>query len=180
MDMKRILQAMTGISEIPVEGASSMSKFLRVVKEAEINQPQAPVASAKPAASQIKVPEIPQVPAQDGDQGNGEVVKTNADGTRTYSGGFGTFTYDAQGKAIKYSTPNFNGLGQTIDLTNQQTTQNYNSGPMSVSQTTDATGKQVAADTTYDLDSKLMQLVKIPTQLMSQTAMQLMLFRKTV
>lgn len=140
MDMKKILQAMDGISTKPVEGADSMAKFLRVVKEAEINQP-----------APVKVPPIPQLPAQDGELENGIRVTTNADGTRTYSGGFGTFIYDTQGKAIKYSTPNFNGVGQTVDLTNNQTTQNYNAGPLSVSQTTNATGKQVAADTTYDL-----------------------------
>jgi hypothetical protein len=37
MDMKRMLQAMDGISTKPVEGVNSMSKFLRVVKEADIN-----------------------------------------------------------------------------------------------------------------------------------------------
>lgn len=41
MDMKKILQAMDGISTKPVEGADSMAKFLRVVKEAEINQVEA-------------------------------------------------------------------------------------------------------------------------------------------
>lgn len=39
MDMKRILQALDGASTKPVEGVNSMSKFLRVVKEAELNQP---------------------------------------------------------------------------------------------------------------------------------------------
>lgn len=151
MDMKKILQAMDGIATRPVEGADSMAKFLRVVKEAEINQPQAPVAPAKPAAAQVKVPEIPPLPAQDGDQGNGEVVKTNADGTRTYSGAFGTFIYDAQGKAVTYTSPNVGGYGQTINLTNNQTTQNYNTGPLNISRTNDANGKQVAADTSYDL-----------------------------
>jgi hypothetical protein len=149
MDMKKILQAMDGVASKPVEGADSMARFLRMVKEAEINQPAAP-APAKPAP-QVKVPEIPQLPAQDGDQGNGEVVKTNADGTRTYAGGFGTFTYDAQGKAIKYSTPNFAGVGQTVDLTNNQTTQNYNAGPLNTTQTTDANGNVVSHNTEYDL-----------------------------
>ena len=47
MDMKRILQAMDGIATKPVEGADSMKNFLRVVKEAELNQPAvAPVAPA--------------------------------------------------------------------------------------------------------------------------------------
>jgi len=37
MDMKRILQAMDGVATKPVAGASEMSKFLRVVSEADIN-----------------------------------------------------------------------------------------------------------------------------------------------
>ena len=142
MDMKKILQAMDGISTKPVEGADSMAKFLRVVSEAEINQP---------AVRPVKVPEIPQLPAQDGDQGDGSRVTTNTDGTKTYAGAWGTFTYDAQGKAIKYSTPSFSGASQTIDLTNNQTTQNYNTGPMNTTQTVDANGNVVSHNTEYDL-----------------------------
>jgi len=140
MDMKKILQAMDGISTKPVEGADSMAKFLRVVKEAEINQP-----------TPVKVPPIPQLPAQDGELEDGVRVTTNPDGTRTYSSGVGMFTYDAQGKAIKYSTPNFSGVGQTVDLTNNQTTQNYNAGPLNTTQTTDAKGNVVSHNTEYDL-----------------------------
>ena len=39
MDMKRILQAMDSASTTPVVGADSMARFLRVVDEANINQP---------------------------------------------------------------------------------------------------------------------------------------------
>ena len=38
MDMKRILQAMDGVATKPVVGASDMARFLRVVKEADLNQ----------------------------------------------------------------------------------------------------------------------------------------------
>lgn len=41
MDMKRILQALDGASTKPVEGANDMARFLRVVTEANINQPTA-------------------------------------------------------------------------------------------------------------------------------------------
>lgn len=140
MDMKRILQAMDSVSTTSVVGADSMAKFLRTVTEAEINQ-----------ATAVKVPPIPQLPAQDGDQGNGKVVKTNQDGTRTYSGGFGRFTYDAQGKAITYAEPQFTGLGRSIDLTSNQTTQNYNTGPVNFSQTTDAKGNVVSHNAEYDV-----------------------------
>jgi len=39
--MKRILQAMDGVATKPVVGASDMSRFLRVVKEADLNQLEA-------------------------------------------------------------------------------------------------------------------------------------------
>ena len=39
MDMKKILQALDGASTRPVEGSDEMSKFLRLVKEAGLNQP---------------------------------------------------------------------------------------------------------------------------------------------
>ena len=257
MDMKKILQAMDGISTRPVEGADSMAKFLRVVKEAEINQVEAvgdfgadpkkqaemylqfhtgmmdpstlpafmtvapgislavqpptnptgsheevlaslsaankrlpkdlqvswdelkdiggvsdtikltgephpdtynpttdPVQESEatlPAVKPVKVPPIPKLPTQDGELGDGIKVTTNADGTRTYSSGMGMFTYDAQGKAIKYSTPAFSGASKTIDLTNNQSTQNYNAGPLATSQRVDANGKPLQTKINYDL-----------------------------
>jgi hypothetical protein len=140
MDMKRILQAMDGVTNKPAGGVDSMSKFLRVVKEAEINQTPA-----------VKVPPVPQLPAQDGDQGDGSRLTTNQDGTKTYAGAFGSFTYDAQGKAIKYTEPQFTGFARSIDLTTGQTTQNYNAGPLSTTQTTDAKGNVVSHNSEYDL-----------------------------
>jgi hypothetical protein len=54
MDMKRILQAMDGVATKPVEGASSMKRFLQVVKEAELNQVAQPAPAAPaPAASTL-------------------------------------------------------------------------------------------------------------------------------
>ena len=100
---------------------------------------------------EVKIPAIPKLPPEDGEPNPGEMVSTNQDGTRSYSGAFGTFRYDASGKAIKYTTPSFNGLGKTVDLTNNQTTQNFNQGPMNVSQTTDAKGNVVSSNTEYDL-----------------------------
>jgi hypothetical protein len=63
MDMKRILQAVDGVATKPVVGADSMAKFLRVVSEAEINQP-APVAPAAPAPAAPVAPAAPTAPAQ--------------------------------------------------------------------------------------------------------------------
>jgi len=50
MDMKRILQAMDGVTNKPVQGADSMAKFLRVVDEAAINQPTIKTPPAKPTS----------------------------------------------------------------------------------------------------------------------------------
>ena len=268
MDMRKILQVVDGISVRPVEGADSMARFLRVVRESEINQAEAvgdfsadpksqaqmylqfhtgmmdpstlpsfmsitpgvslavqppigttgsheeilaslsaankrlpkdlqvswdelkdiggvsdtikltgephpdtynpatdpvntnPVATPfkvkegdlnQPAVTPIKVPPVPQLPAQDGDQGDGSRLTTNQDGTKTYAGAFGRFTYDAQGKAISYAEPQFTGLGRSIDLTTGQTTQNYNAGPLNTTQTTDAKGNVVSHNAEYDL-----------------------------
>ena len=151
MNMKKILQAMDGISTRPVAGADSMARFLRVVKEAEINQPQ-----GLPAVTPIKVPPIPQLPAQDGELGGGRTVTTNADGTRTYSSGIGMFTYDAQGKAITYASPQMMGLGQSINLANNQTTQTYNAGPLATSQRVDANGKPLQTKINYNIGTAKM------------------------
>ena len=49
MDMKKILQAMDGVATKPVVGSASMAQFLRVVKEAELNQKTAPVTKPVPS-----------------------------------------------------------------------------------------------------------------------------------
>ena len=135
------------------ERTPKISEDIRRMKQlAGVKEAEAPI----PAVTPVKVPPIPQLPAQDGDQGDGSRLTTNSDGTKTYASGFGTFTYDAQGKAIKYSTPNFNGFGQTVDLTNNQTTQNYNQGPIKVDQTHDATGKSLRTGLNYDLGNSTM------------------------
>lgn len=82
---------------------------------------------------QVKVPPIPKLPAQDGDPGDGTKVYTNPDGTRSYAGSFGTFTYDKAGKAIKYSTPDLGGLSKTIDLQTGLVDTDYQSGALKVS-----------------------------------------------
>ena len=64
MDMKKILQSLDGVAAKPVEGVDSMAKFLRVVKEADLNQPTAPVAPTAPAQPQVN-PAKYQVPSVD-------------------------------------------------------------------------------------------------------------------
>ena len=117
--------------------------------------PAAPTTPAAPAAApkaQVpKVPPIPKLPAQDGDQGDGSVVKTNPDGTKTYAGAFGTFTYDKTGKAVKYSSPTFGGAGREVDLTSGDQTTNFQQGPMSVSQTQTPGGYTKQTDKQYDM-----------------------------
>jgi hypothetical protein len=71
MDMKKILQAVDGISARPVEGADSMARFLRVVKEAEINQPAAiPQPAADPNTPAVSPTIKPYVHAPGPDDPN--------------------------------------------------------------------------------------------------------------
>jgi hypothetical protein len=129
MDMKRILQALDTASTQPVEGANSMSKFLRIVKEAELNQP---------VQETEQVPAMPDVsgiqPGQSKDLGDGAKVTVNTDGTVSYQGGWGTYVYNAQGQHVKTQSPSFAGYNQTTDAAGQVTQQNYTAGPMSVQQ----------------------------------------------
>ena len=66
--MKRILQSLDTVATKPVVGADSMAKFLRVVSEAEINQPApaapAPAAPAPAAPTAPVAPAAPTAPAQ--------------------------------------------------------------------------------------------------------------------
>jgi hypothetical protein len=120
MDMKKILQAMDGVSTKPVEGADSMARFLRVVKEAEINQVPAMPDIAGLQAGQSK------------DLGNGSNVTVNADGTVSYQGGWGTYIYNAQGQHVKTQSPSMAGYSQETDPTGNVTQQNYSQGPMNI------------------------------------------------
>jgi hypothetical protein len=101
--------------------------------------------------SPVKVPPVPKLPAQDGEQSDGSKLTTNSDGTKTYAGAFGRFTFDKSGKAIKYAAPQFTGVGREVDLTSGNQTTNYSTGPMSSTQTTDAKGNVVSSNTEYDL-----------------------------
>lgn len=119
MDMKRILQALDGISTKPVEGVNDMSKFLRIVKEG---------AEAVPA-----MPDITGLqPGTPKDLGDGSSVTVNQDGTVSYSGGWGTYIYNAQGQHIKTQSPSFAGYSQATDAAGNVTQQNYQQGPLSV------------------------------------------------
>ena len=54
MDMKKILQALDSVATKPVEGVDSMAKFLRVVKEADLNQPGTLTEEPMKSPEQIK------------------------------------------------------------------------------------------------------------------------------
>jgi hypothetical protein len=112
----------------------------------------------------IKVPPIPALPPQDGDLGQGQKASTNPDGTRSYSGAFGTFTYDKSGKAIRYTAPTFGGTGASVDLTSGDQTTSINMGPSSVSQTKTPGGYVKQSDAELDLGlSSASQQIKNPT-----------------
>ena len=127
--MKRILQALDTASTQPVEGANSMSKFLRIVKEAELNHQ---------VQETEQVPAMPDVagikPGQSKDLGDGAKVTVNSDGTVSYQGGWGTYVYNAQGQHVKTQSPSFAGYNQETDPTGNVTQQNYTAGPMAVQQ----------------------------------------------
>jgi len=144
------LQKQKAQQTVPVQ--ENISKFLRILKEAEINQPAAnnPALPTADEINKIKA-SIPQLPAQDGDLGNGSRVTTNADGTRSYSSGMGTFTYDAQGKAITYTSPKMSGYGQTLDLATNQIVHDYHAGPLSTTAKTDAQGRGTSFGLKYNL-----------------------------
>ena len=118
--MKRILQAVDGVATKPVVGADSMAKFLRVVKEAEINQ----------------IPAMPDIngiqPGASKELGDGAQVTVNANGTVSYQGGWGTYVYNAQGQHIKTQSPSMAGYSQETDTAGKVTQQNYNQGPMNI------------------------------------------------
>ena len=130
MDMKKILQALDGVATKPVEGVDSMAKFLRVVKEADLNQ------------SVIENIE---------DLGNGAQKKTNPDGTYEIGDGSGLKLYSADGKLIKIRSPNFSGFSQETDVGTGNVTKHYNAGPISTSQTTDKSGKEVSMKAAVNL-----------------------------
>lgn len=85
-------------------------------------------------------------PGQSKDLGAGNKVTLNADGTISYTGGWGTYVYNAQGKAIKHISPNLAGAGQSTDLTTNKTSTSYNDGPLSVKK-----GPDGEVDAQYDL-----------------------------
>jgi hypothetical protein len=116
--MKRILQTLDGVSSKSVEGADSMSRFLRIVEGAE------------------QVPPMPDITGlqagQPKDLGDGSKVTLNQDGTVAYQGGWGTYTYNAQGQHISTQSPSFAGYSQQTDASGKVTQQNYNQGPMNI------------------------------------------------
>lgn len=112
-----------------------------------LNEAGAPVPAATPTS--VKVPPIPKLPPQDGEPSPGEKVSTNPDGTRSYAGAFGTFTYDKSGKAIRYDTPALGGLSQSKDLATGRITTNSQVGGLDVTQ---STGGGTPDVTSTDLD----------------------------
>lgn len=95
-------------------------------------------------------PPMPDVtglqPGQAKDLGQGQKVVVNQDGTVSLWGGFGIYTYDKTGKAIKHDAPNLAGVGQSTDLTTGKTTKSYDQGPFKVKQ-----GPDGELDGEYDL-----------------------------
>lgn len=115
-----------------------------IITEAE----QAAPASITPP----KVPQFPQVPQQDGDLGQGQQAVTNKDGTRSLKGGQGEFTWDKNGKPLKYTFPSFSGVTQTVDIATGDITVKYGNGPMAISAVYDKTGKKKEGTSSVSAD----------------------------
>lgn len=100
-----------------------------------------------PALLRVEPPPMPQGKLQ-----AGEKLEPQADGTTIYSGGFGSYTYDKAGKPIKYVTPNFSGISQSVDLITGNINIRYIAGPLDVSANFDKTGKPLdSMQAQYDL-----------------------------
>jgi hypothetical protein len=173
MDMKKILQALDGVAMKPVEGVDSMAKFLRVVKEADLNQPAALPAAPKFYITQTtydSLGEPPDFSVTDLQRG---IVVASFDSekeARAYvtqkdpAGAPQTELHQAQSKATAPEpnpdaipqksedtvSPRFAGLQRT-QHNNGDTTDDYTVGPMSVNQRKDAKGNVVSSNTQYDL-----------------------------
>jgi hypothetical protein len=130
-------------------------------------QPAAsPAATA--AAPKVQVPKVPPMPQppqgvegeprQNGgtgyDLGQGSMLVVNPDGTRTYTGSFGTFTYDKAGKAVKYNSPTVGGLAGEVNLAAGGQTTSYNAGDVAVSGTANAAGKVTGTSAAYTMGDK--------------------------
>jgi hypothetical protein len=111
-------------------------------------------------ASGEQPPPMPDVSGlqagQTKDLGDGQRVTVNQDGTVSYSGGFGVYTYDNTGAAIDYKSPSFAGLSQSKNLKTGQTSQRYLAGPMDLAQTKDAKGNVVKTSAKYDIGTGVM------------------------
>ncbi len=124
-----------------------------------------PPVAGQPAApaTKVQVPKAPPMPQppqgvegeprQNGgmgyDLGQGSLLVVNPDGTRTYSGEFGAFTYDKTGKAIKFSPASVGGMSATVDLTTGGQTTGFNAGDVSATGTQNAAGKVTSTSATY-------------------------------
>jgi hypothetical protein len=84
------------------------------------------------------MPNIDQLQAgQSKDLGNGEKVTLKQDGTVSYMGAFGEYIYDNNGTVIKHNSPTFAGFSKSKDLKTGQSSQSYNTGPLSINQKSD-------------------------------------------
>jgi len=83
---------------------------------------------------------------------NGVRKIVNSDGSYSISDGGGVRKYDASGSLVESQSPTLGGYSETTKADGTKT-QSYNAGPMSVSQTKDASGSMVAESSSYDLGS---------------------------
>ena len=98
----------------------------------------------------LKVPQVPKLPAEDGDLGSGVTVHTTKQGTRVHMSSDGSFTFDKSGTPIFWMSPSFTGMHQVHDLKTGNFIQKYENGPLAIEQEYDKTGKPIGrAGTSY-------------------------------
>ena len=109
-----------------------------------------------PNLKPIKAPPMPTGQLQ-----SDQKLETNPDGTISYAGGFGTYTYDKAGKPLKYTSPGFAGVTQTTDLVSGNIAVRYNVGPMDMTFNFDKAGKSLDSEKIqYDLGMGVLGIAK--------------------
>jgi hypothetical protein len=161
------------IEDAIAEGKAQLPAMQAQIKQMQAQMPQLDQAMAdrKTAGNNMKIPATapaaqPAAPMEElgrikelagvkneeiTDLGDGAQKKTNPDGTYEIGDGSGRKLYSADGKLIRTVSPSFAGFSQEDDHVTGNVTKRYGVGPVSLSQTTDKTGKPITSKASYNL-----------------------------
>jgi hypothetical protein len=126
-------------------------KIAGLVKEADTSKIKVPPTPALPQIPQGIEGEQTREGGVSYELDGGSKLTVNQDGTKSYSGAWGSFTYDKAGKAIKYSSPSIGGFNGEVDLVSGDQTSNFQHGDLSVAQTQAPGGYVKQSDAQYNL-----------------------------